>query len=92
MLVQCEVTEGPREGFKAVSVASVEGHVENFAIEERFLVRDDDDQFRLPVKVVGRDRNRKITLIQLPVEADSGANRAWVRDDVLSPSEDEVPA
>lgn len=90
-LIRCEVTEGPRPGFKAIGVASIEGHSEYLAIEERFLVRRGDD-YLLPIRVVGRDRHHGTALIQLPVEADSGANRVWVRIDALTEIPDEIPA
>jgi hypothetical protein len=82
-LLKCEVTEGPREGYKAVGVASAEGFTEYFSIEERFLVND-GGTYRLPVRVIGNDKKNKTYLIQLPVEADSGANRVWVTEDALS--------
>jgi hypothetical protein len=90
-LLKCEVTEGPRPGFKAVGVASIEGHSEYLTIEERFLVRRGDG-YLLPVEVVGRDRRYNTALVQLPVEADSGANRVWVRGQSLVEAPDEVPA
>jgi hypothetical protein len=91
-LVSCEVMEGPREGFKLVGVQSAEGHSEYLTIEEKFLVRT-QGEYLLPVGVVGEDRRQRTMLIQLPYEADSGANRVWVRsDDVLDEKADEVPA
>jgi len=90
-LVRCEVNEGPRAGFKAVGVASIEGHTEYLAIEERFLVPR-DGSYLLPVRLVGRDRRYHTALVQLPFEADSGANRVWVRGDSLTDAPDEVPA
>jgi hypothetical protein len=89
-LIQCEVTEGPRAGFKAIGIESIEGHTEYLAIEEKFLVRNGDG-FLLSVSLVGRDRRNKTVLVQLPVEADSGANRVWVSEQALSPAADEVP-
>jgi hypothetical protein len=91
-LINCEVTEGPRAGFKTVSVDSVEGWKEFFTIEERFL-KSQNDTFLLPIRVVGIDREQRLKLIQLPVEADSGASRVWVSfDAIINPDEDEVPA
>src|SRR5689334_14896514 len=90
-LISCEVTEGPRPGFKAVGVASIEGHTEYLTIEERFLVRRGED-YLLPVDLVGRDRRHGTALVQLPFEADSGANRVWVKGQNLTEAADEVPA
>lgn len=89
-LLQCEVLVGLRAGFKEVEVSSVEGHKEYLALEERFLVRHEDD-YLLPVRIIAQDRAQDIVLVQLPVEADSGANRVWVwRQHVIKG--DEVPA
>jgi hypothetical protein len=85
------VTEGPRPGFKAVGVGSIEGHTEYFTIEERFLLRR-GEAWLLPVQLIGRDRRYDTVLVQLPVEADSGANRVWVRGKSVEEAPDEVPA
>jgi hypothetical protein len=90
-LLNCEAMEGPRDGYKTIGVASIEGHTEYFAIEERFLVHRDTD-WLLPVQPIGRDRRYNTALAQLPVEADSGANRVWVKGDMLIDATDEVPA
>jgi hypothetical protein len=90
-LVPCEVTEGPRAGFKVVGVPSIEGHTEYLTIEERFLVPR-GDAYLLPVRLIGRDPRYKTALIQLPVEADSGANRVWVRGESVMEAPDQVPA
>jgi hypothetical protein len=90
-LVSCEVTEGPRQGFKTIGVVSIEGHTEYMAIGERFLVRS-NDTWLLPVQIIGRDRRYDTALVQLPVEADSGANRVWVKYTLLRETPDEVPA
>ena len=89
-LIRCEVTEGPRVGFKAIGIESIEGHNEYLAIEEKFLVRKGDG-YLLSVSLVGRDRRNRTVLVQLPVEADSGANRVWVSEQALSPTPDGVP-
>ncbi len=81
-LLRCRISDGPRSGFKTVSVESIEGHTEHFAIEERFLAYS-EGELSLPVQVVGRDRQYDTALVQLPVEADSGANRVWVRSDQI---------
>ena len=76
-LLHCEVLDGPREGFKAVGIPSVEGHTEWLSIEDRFLVWRDKKAY-IPVGIVGRDPRYDTILVQLPLEADSGANRVWV--------------
>jgi hypothetical protein len=90
-LIPCDISEGPRSGWKAVGVKSIEGHTEYLAIEERFLVLR-GNAYLLPVRLIGRDRRYNTALVQLPVEADSGANRVWVRGEVVQDAPDEVPA
>lgn len=90
-LLTCEVTEGPRPGYKTIGIASIEGRTEYLAIEDRFLVPR-NGSYLLPVRLIGRDRRYQTALVQLPVEADSGANRVWVKGDMLTDAPDEVPA
>lgn len=90
-LVRCEVTEGPRDGFKSVGLQSAEGHFEYLVVEDRFLAFR-DDHYYLPVVVVGRDARHETVLVQLPFEADSGANRVWVRQEQVVTEAVEVPA
>ena len=77
-----EITEGARPGWKTVGVESVEGHTEYLSMEDRFLVYR-SGQALLAVRIVARDPRHKTLLIQLPTEADSGANRVWVPDSAL---------
>src|SRR5262245_44974046 len=51
-LLRCDISEGPRQGFKAIGVPSAVGHNEYFAIEERFLARR-NGSYLLPVFIVG---------------------------------------
>lgn len=81
-LVHCEVSEGPRPGFKLIGVQDAEGQKEFLVIEERFLVKSEGETF-LPVQIIGKDPQQNVTLIELPVEADSGANRVWVPSNEL---------
>jgi hypothetical protein len=90
-LIQCEVADGPRTGFKTVGIPSIEGHTEYLTIEERFLVRRGDD-FLLPVREISRDQQHGTSLVQLPVEADSGARRVWVWRASIDNTTKEVPA
>jgi hypothetical protein len=81
--LKCDVSDGPREGFKEVGVQSIEGHKEYLAIEARFLIPSGGGWF-LPVRTIARDPRHNTVLVQLPVEADSGANRVWVKEAILS--------
>ena len=90
-LLRCETSKGPREGFTGVGVPSADGFKEHLTIEDKFLVHRHGSTY-LAVAVVGRDLKRNRALVQLPYEADSGANRVWVRSDQVEYEEDEVPA
>jgi hypothetical protein len=76
--VLCEVTEGLRESEATVQVKDAEGRPEFLPVERAFLTFEGDTPY-LPVSVVAVDYRRKVALIALPVEADSGANRVWVK-------------
>ncbi len=91
LLTPSEITEGSRAGWKTVGVASVEGYTEYLMIEERFLVKR-GDKLLLSVRVVARDPNHDTALIQLPFEADSGANRVWVAKSALKENKNETVA
>lgn len=90
-LISCEITEGPRPGFKTVGVQTVEGRKEFFSIEDRFLAKRGED-YLLPVFVIGKDKHRQMVLVQLPLEADSGARRVWLYSKDLISEPSEVPA
>jgi hypothetical protein len=88
--VPSTILEGPRHGFKTAAVQTAEGMTEYMTIEERFIKTQGGISY-IPVLVVGEDPHKQVALIRLPVEADSGANRVWVRSsEVLE--EDEVIA
>ena len=89
--VHCEVSEGPREGFKSIGIDSVEGYAEYLSIEEKFLVNNGQN-WLLPVAVVGKDRDHGTSLVELPFEADSGAKRVWVQSDMVTSNPREVLA
>jgi hypothetical protein len=50
---------------------------------ERDFLSQVGDQFLLPVGVVGTDPRTGLILIELPHEAETGANRLWVKGDQL---------
>lgn len=90
-LIRCEITAGPRSGFKSVGISGAHGQMEFIAIEDRFLVPRNDTSL-LPVHIISEDRRNKQLLVQLPVEADSGANRVWIKKDQLVEDAEEIPA
>lgn len=75
----CEqVTQGLRESERTVAVRDVHGRRQFLRVELDFLTRD-GDRYWLPVGKVYEDRERGLTLVELPQEAETGANRLWVR-------------
>jgi hypothetical protein len=82
--VICEVSPGLRPTEKTVAVKDVRGPRQFLRVEGGLLIHEKGRSF-LPVGVVGVDEERRLALIELPHEADSGANRLWVRlEDVKS--------
>src|SRR5437764_10035480 len=73
-----EVGEGLRSSEKTVVVRDVQGHRHHLRVESDYLTEQGGKHY-LPVGVVHRLPERQLVLIELPQEADSGANRLWVR-------------
>jgi hypothetical protein len=76
-VVRCEVSNGLRPAEATVAVADVHDHRQCLRVERDFLTTVAGQWF-LPVGVVYDDRSNPWVLIELPHEADSGANRLWV--------------
>ena len=76
--VLCEVSEGLRPTEVTVTIKDVHGRPQFLRIDRDFIVSEAGQSY-LPVGVVHDDRTRGVVLIELPYEADSGANRLWVR-------------
>jgi hypothetical protein len=53
-------------------------NVPTFLSIQHDFVTHREGQWYLPIGVVGIDRNKRLALIEFPVEADSGAHRIWV--------------
>jgi hypothetical protein len=86
-LVVCEVSPGLRDSERTAGVKDVNGNRQFLRVPERFLTQR-DGKFFLPVGTVLQDPKTKAVLIELPHEADSGANRLWVwPGDLLDPLE-----
>jgi hypothetical protein len=89
--VRCEVLAGGifPNGVTA-HIVDMEGRPQFVQLTRGMINRRGDTDY-LPVGFVEIDRRQRRVLIELPAEADSGANRMWVRfDDLLT--EDESPA
>jgi hypothetical protein len=81
--VQCEVTVGGLlpDGVTA-RVSDADGRRQFVQVTSRMINRWGGADY-LPVGIVEIDRKRRRVLIELPAEADSGANRMWVKFDDL---------
>jgi hypothetical protein len=77
MYVECEVTSGLRESEVTVSVEGIDGAKAFLRVEGDFVYRPNGQAY-LPVGLIHVDRQAGKALIELPHEADSGANRLWV--------------
>lgn len=75
--VLCDVSAGLRREEATVTVADVHDFRQCLRVEKDFLTQEQGQWF-LPVGVVYDDRQNPWVLIELPHEADSGANRLWV--------------
>jgi hypothetical protein len=88
--VICEVSEGLRKSEATVKLVTFDGRPE-FLPVDRGLVTTEGDRNYLSVGLVHVSHDKKAALVSLPVEADSGAHRVWVKLDSLR-DEQEVPA
>jgi hypothetical protein len=77
--VRCDIGEGLRPSEVTVGVVGRGGRSEFLRVEKTF-VKQFGTQHYLPVGLIFKNRvdNEDIALIELPHEADSGANRLWV--------------
>jgi hypothetical protein len=75
--VECSIAPGFREGELAVSVPDETGKRQYLRVNKN-LVASEGGKHYLAVGVVQIDHKHKRVLIELPHEADSGANRLWV--------------
>lgn len=74
----CEVSEGARQAEATVMVKDSQNHRE-FLPVDRELIVDEGDKHYLPVTIIYVDDAKKLALVGLPLEADSGTHRIWVK-------------
>jgi len=83
----CEVSEGARSAEATVTVKDVQGRREFLPVDRQLIVEEGGKHY-LPVTIVHIDEAKKLALVALPVEADSGAHRIWVkRSQLRQPTE-----
>ena len=77
-LVECEVSPGLRDQEATVRVVAYDGRKEFMPVDRRLLVREEGRDY-LPITIIHLHEKDQAALVVLPVEADSGAHRIWVR-------------
>ncbi len=81
--LRCEnVSEGLRASEAVASFRDYHNRRHFIRVERDFL-SEQNDHFYLPIGVVHVDPRTKAVLIELPHEAETGANRLWVRQEQL---------
>jgi hypothetical protein len=80
--VICEVSEGLRKSEATVKLVTFDGRPE-FLPVDRGLVTTEGGRSYLSVGLVHVSPENRAALVSLPVEADSGAHRVWVRLEAL---------
>ena|SRR5437016_589788 len=75
--VRCEVSEGLTGSDITVCIQDVFGR-EQYIYVLPTMVNWERDVPYLPVGIINVDRRNRRVLIELPTEADSGANRMWM--------------
>jgi hypothetical protein len=77
-LLECKVTEGLRKAEATVEIRDFHDRKHFLPVDRDFL-RAEGGKNYLPVSVMQIDQKSKAALIGLPLEADSGAHRIWVK-------------
>lgn len=77
-MVRCEISDGFRPSEANVGIADVNQRRQYLRLEQHLLTQS-GDQWYMTIGVVQVDPRTSAVLIELPHEADSGANRLWVR-------------
>ncbi|MBI1914486.1 MAG: hypothetical protein HYS12_07070 [Planctomycetes bacterium] len=77
-LLACKVTKGLREAEATVEIKDFHDRNHFLPVDRDFLNVEDGKHY-LPVTVMQIDPKSKAALIGLPLEADSGAHRVWVK-------------
>jgi hypothetical protein len=81
--VRCDsVSEGLRASEALASIVDYSGRKHSIRVERDFLTEDNGTKY-LPIGIVHVDPKTKAILIELPHEAETGANRLWVRANQL---------
>jgi hypothetical protein len=88
--VCCQVSEGLTGSDITVSIRDIDGRDQYIHVLPS-MVNQENGTTYLPVGIINIDRRQRRVLIELPIEADSGANRMWMAFDAFR-TESGVPA
>ncbi len=77
-LLECKVSKGLRDAEVTVELSDYSGRREFLPVDGDMIERQGDQSY-LPVTVLQIDKAKKAAIVSLPVEADSGAHRIWVK-------------
>jgi len=81
--LRCEsVTPGLRASEAVAAFTDLHGRKHFIRVERDFLSSKDGSSY-LPIGIVHVDRKSTCVLIELPHEAETGANRLWVKPEQL---------
>lgn len=81
--LRCEnVTAGLRDSEVVAVLVDVRGRRHFLRVERDFLSDEKGHSF-LPVGIVNYDPQSRFVLVELPHEAETGANRLWVKGEQL---------
>lgn len=90
MEIECKAVASDLHDTQVVTIG--EGDDRQSLRVARGFLTEMSGQSYLPVRVVGLDREGARALVQLPYEADSGANRIWVDLSKFRRAESKAPA
>lgn len=76
------ITEGLRDSEAVASFTDFHGRKHFIRVERDFLSTEGGQSF-LPVGTIHVDPKTKAVLIELPHEAETGANRLWIKQEQL---------
>jgi hypothetical protein len=77
-LLKCKVTTGLRTKEVTVEVGDFGGRREFLPVDAEMIEKRENQSY-LPVTVLHVDKANRAAIVSLPVEADSGAHRIWVK-------------
>jgi len=80
--LRCTVTDGLRKAEATITIKDHEDVSQYFPLD-RGMISQEDGSNTIPVSLIQYNRDRKFVLVGLPVEADSGSQRIWVKTEDL---------